>query len=423
MNFSKSTLWLAVAGLSTLPLQASALNFEEALALYTPANLQAYFPGYSAGQYSAAASALQGLSSNSSCRDWFHEGLPEGSSNAISCGAVIDPQLDSITGQIGGDYSALKIIIASYNTQTLTPIISQQIMQATSMRQADVISSALASAKGPKRAGGPQRFSLEGSAGTGLAAGNESVKNGWLAVSSSSVKNDFQLSRYDGDVNNFMGGVDFSIDPKLTVGVSVANETTKLNTPYNQGSIKAQSWTVAPYISYQLDQTLSLDASAGYAWGDQDVKWRLGTAARSTNQDLHRNFLAANLNGDQWVGDWQLSGKAGVIRAEETLDANASLLAGETKSRLTQMRLTGRAGYWVNDVMPYVSLTYVRDVQRSANFDKLPSELKDKTGLTATIGLDFFSRQGISGGLLFSTERGRSHLKNDIIMGNLSMRF
>jgi len=413
----------AIGGIAALPLSASALSISEALALYTPGNIAAYFPGYSAGQYSAASAAINtAFTTQSSCIQSFNEGLVPGTAAEAACSAYLIPALDAVTGLTDGDYSPLMIILFSYTTQALTPIISQQIQQATTIRQADTISSILNSG-GNSRRGGPRRVALDGS-NSGLAAGNAAAKwNGWVSATGNQVKNNLKGSAYDGDVNSFIGGVDYSLDQNWIVGLSLANERTDIATQYNGGSLKARSWTLAPYLSYRFSDNLSLDASAGYAWGDQDINWALGTISRTTNQGLERNFIAANLNADRWIGDWQLSGKAGVIRAEEQLDANTALLSGKIKNRLTQIKLNGRAGYWINDVMPYAALAYTRDVQQSSNFDKLPGELKDKDGWTATVGVDFYSKNGITGGVFYASEKGRSHLTNNVLMGNIAIRF
>ena len=421
-KIARATLTLGIVGVAAMPLPSSALTIAEALALFTPGNIAAYFPGYTPVQYSNAAAAINtAFTTQSSCIQHFNEGLVLDTAAEIACSAYLTPILDGITGLTGGDYSPLKIILTSYVTQVITPIVSQQIQQATSMRQADAISSVLNSA-GNSRRGGPSRVSLD--SGSGMAAGNVATKwNGWISATGNRVKNDFKNSAYDGDVDSFIGGVDYTFDQNWVAGLSLASERTDIATPYNGGSLKARSWTLAPYLSYRISNSLSLDASAGYAWGDQDINWSLGTSSRSTNQGLERNFFAVNLNTDRWIGDWQLSGKAGVIRAEEQLDANTSLLSDKVKSRLTQLKFNGRAGYWINDVMPYAALSYTRDVQQSSNFDKLPGELKDKDGWTATLGVDFFSRNGITGGVFYASEKGRSHLTNNVLMGSLSIRF
>lgn len=430
-NMKKKVLFVVLGGLAALPLAARAQNISDALALYTPANIASYFPGYSPAVYSYTAGVVQTqFTTNPNCIAWFNSGAfftpatfsAQGTACTVALGTqfqLFGPPLSTVS-----DFSSLIMILATYAIQVLTPIVSLQVQQSTTIRQAEVLSKVLGGIGSRPQAAGPQRVALDGRGSKGLAGGGAGPNlNGWISVTGNQIANDFKGSGYDGDVKGFIGGVDYTLGKDSVVGVSLASERTDLVTPYNNGSLGAKSWTLAPYLSYRFSERLTLDASAGYAWGNQHINWRFGTASRSANQNLSRKFIAANLNAERWIGDWQLSGKAGAIRAEEQLDANESLLAGKTTNRLTQLKLSGRAGCWISDMMPYASLAYTRDIQQGSQFDKLPSELKDKDGWTASLGLDLFSRQGITGGLMYSEERGRTHLTNKLLMGNLSVRF
>jgi hypothetical protein len=427
-RIKKYLAFTSLAGLASLPISTQAQTIPEALSLYTTANVAQYFPGFTALQYTNTVAAIRtAFTTNANCITYFNQGIfaPASATTAgTACAAFLDPNLDTATGlPPGTNYDALKVILTTYATRKLTPIISLQLQQATTIRQADTISNVLSSIGNQRRVTGPQRVALDGQPRTGMAAGGEPAKhNGWLAVSGTDIKNDFQRAGYDGDVASFIGGVDYTFDPQWVFGVSFANERSVLKTSYNTGRLQGRSFMAAPYLGYRINDMLSLDASAGLAYGNQNISWAFGANSRNTNQRLSRNFIAANLNADQWMGDWQLSGKGGLIRAEETLDANSDLLAGKVSNRLTQLKVAGRAGYWVKEVMPYAALGYTRDLQNSG-YDTLPTGLQDKDGWTATLGVDLFSRNGITGGVYYATEQGRSYLKNDVLMVNLAVRF
>ena len=73
--------------------------------------------------------------------------------------------------------------------------------------------------------------------------------------------------------------------------------------------------------------------------------------------------------------------------------------------------------------MPYASITFDQDVQQSAGYDKLPSGLNGKNGYSVTLGVDLFSMKNVTGGLAYTSEQGRSHLKNDSLMATVACRF
>jgi opacity protein-like surface antigen len=410
---------------------AQAMTILEAEALYTVANLQSYFPGFTALQYANTSAAINTAHTNASCVAWFNQGdifspMATSSAAGLACSAFLDPLLDAATGMPPGtDYSALKLIFASYTTRIMTPIISLQMQQATTFRQADTISNLLSGIGNPRAASGPKRFALNGDAGIkGMAAGDTPTRwNGWFTIAANDIKNDFVGAGYSGDVTNFMGGADYSLGQNWVVGVSFASERTKLATAYNKGSLQSDSIMLAPYLGYRIDDTWSVDASAGYAMGKSKVTWAFGTASRSTSVDLSRNFAAINLNAIKWIGDWQVTGRGGIIRSQEQFDANASLLSDKITNTLTKLKIGGRVGYWVNNVMPYASISFDQDLQQSSGYDKLPDQLKGKTGYSLTLGVDLFSMKNITGGIAYTSEQGRSHLKNDSLMGMVAYRF
>jgi hypothetical protein len=58
-----------------------------------------------------------------------------------------------------------------------------------------------------------------------------------------------------------------------------------------------------------------------------------------------------------------------------------------------------------------------------SNYDKLSPELKDKDGWNTNLGVDLVTKNGMTGGIYYSVDWGRSHLKSDGLMANLSVRF
>jgi len=298
-------------------------------------------------------------------------------------------------------------------------ITSAQVQRSTSIQQALIISNVLSSLSNTRMSAGRQRIPVGQS---GMAGGSSAGSlNVWLNGSSSDVGNNFDESRFSGDVTNAIGGIDYSLNKDLVVGVSLGRDRTKLNTLFNNSGLTSRATMIAPYASYQISDILSVDASLGYADGDADVRYN-GTV--TGNQGFTRNFAAANLNGNWWFNDLQLSGKLSYINAQEKMKQftdSASVTTAGAKNRIEQLRLGVQVGYWINGIMPYVSVAAVHDL--SAPSVQGINTGSDRDAWTASVGVNFFTQKALTASLSYTTEKGRSNSKNDMWMASLGYRF
>jgi len=298
-------------------------------------------------------------------------------------------------------------------------ITSAQVQRSTSIQQALIISNVLSSLSNTRMSAGPKRIPVGQS---GMAGGNSAGSlNVWLNGSSSDVGNNFDESRFSGDVTNAIGGIDYMVNRDLVVGVTLGRDRTKINTQYNDGGITSRATVVAPYMSYQFNDVISADASLGYATGDADVRYYGDVTG---NQGFKRNFAALNLNGNWWFNDLQVSGKLSYINAQEKLKAFTDVLSVTTpgsKNRIEQLRLGVQVGYWINGIMPYVSVAAVHDL--SAPSVQGINTGSDRDAWTASVGVNFFTHKALTASLSYTTEKGRSNSKNDMWMASLGYRF
>ncbi|MFA7278971.1 MAG: autotransporter outer membrane beta-barrel domain-containing protein [Sterolibacterium sp.] len=307
-----------------------------------------------------------------------------------------------------------------------TTAISSQVQRATTIQQAVTIINVLSSIANPRATVGPQRVALGDK--KGMAAGEPTAKwNAWMNASRGYIANTFANifadTRFDGNVDNWIGGMDYGINKDLVVGVSVGYDRTKLDTHYNKGNFKSEGYMFAPYVSYQINKMFSIDAVAGYADGDTDLRSN-AFGLITAKQDFERNFAAINLSAVQWIDDaWQLTGKVSYISAEEKLkhytDSSNAFVAGQT-NRLEQFRLGAQVGYWANGIMPYIGLTYINDV--NAPSTGLINVSNSKEAYSVATGVNVFGKD-VMGSLSYTSERGRSHSRNNVLMGSVSYRF
>jgi hypothetical protein len=289
--------------------------------------------------------------------------------------------------------------------------VNTQIQRATSVQQAMTISNVLSSIINRSAFAGPRRTALSNKGG--MAAGDETPAwNAWFNISGSDIGN---KSNYDGSVQNYIGGIDYAFNKSLVVGLSLGQD--RANVDLASFNMNSSGLMLAPYISYQFDDIYSADASLGYAKGDTRF-----SSAQNGSQDFARNFAAINLNANWWFDDWQLSGKTSYISAAERTK-DFSTFAGNNY-RMEQLRLGAQLGYWTQNVMPYVGVTYINDIKTPVTPDG-SAILTDKPGKAAinlSLGINVFAHKTLIGGIVYSSEQ-RSNSKNNTLMANIGYRF
>lgn len=378
--------------------------------------------------------------SSAGCAGVGTSSYPNHNANTLSsCLSAVSSALASqgSTAQLAGALAVHKVIGAPYTipgsvvsvnskdvqppppppSQTKPPTFLPQILRATSLQQANTISNVAGNASSPralKTPGAPIRVSLGNE--KGMAAGDAPSKlNAWVNASDTTIGSSASASTFDGNVTNAIGGIDYRFSDKLVAGVSVGYDRVSLDfksAVLANSGLSSNGWMVAPYASYQINDIFSVDGSCGYADGDVDKKM----SGVITPNGYTRNFLALNLNANYWVGDWQLTGKANYIQAEEK---------EATTSRMETIRLGGQIGYWIGGIMPYASLTYVRDLKVSNGVISggTPFTSPDDDAWIASVGANLFSKGALSGGISYTQEFDRADSKNHTFMANIGYRF
>lgn len=279
-----------------------------------------------------------------------------------------------------------------------------QLIATTSLQHVLSISNAL-SARSTMRLGPPPgtRTSDAGQR-VGLAGGGAADKwNVWASLVGD--KSEYTgANRFTTNATNTVFGLDYAISPVTTVGLSAAFDDANgvmgaANNYTTTGS------TVAPYVAVQLSKDWSLDGTVG--WGSTQL-----VDVRSVSK-ADRLFYGANLSYASWSGDWQIIGKGSFFHGEEKY-ANST-------NKIDQWRLGAQVGYWMNGVMPYAGLAFSNDSLSSAD------ATKGDPGTSAalwTLGVSFMSlKSGLTAGVSYNKESGRSDSNRSSLMANLNYRF
>lgn len=306
-------------------------------------------------------------------------------------------------------------------------LASRTQITATSFAQASAISSSLAM---QQPMAGPQQTARTGL--RGMSAGTGAGKwNVWSNLSlndtsqSYTALNNFK-SHSKTEVTTGVLGVDYGLTPAVVLGLSAAYDDgdgrgrnfAPLETTNASDS---RGYLFAPYVGWQIDQNLTLDASAG--WGRGRLETDSGTEATAS-----RWFGAANLNYSRWLGNWQFAGRASYLHGVEdygdTRLNGAKFLGTGARNTLGQLRLNVQAGYWMGGLMPHVSLAYANDVRRKTTLSAAPGNPIGRAGWLLGAGVNFFSlKDAVTGGVVYHQELGRSHQQFHSLMANISLRF
>jgi outer membrane autotransporter protein len=279
---------------------------------------------------------------------------------------------------------------------------------------------------GSTAAAGISRYALGGQTGQAAAAGAPRW-NLWAAYSYVDVGYSFQPLQSGGHANLVLGGIDYMISNNLIAGVAVTDERTRIDTPFNGGKISGNGNTVAPYLGWRINRDWTLDASLGF--GDT----RLSTTDNSVaggitgSNKVSRTMGTLGLAYNQAMGRWLLTGKGSLLAVENRFSSftlsNNTFVNGSTV-RTTQARLGGQAAYNAGNIVPFFGLTYIYDLERTEQAAiGGQSAANDRDGWQIRAGLNIRSAGALYGGIVLSSEVGRSQVKNDQLLVNVGVRF
>lgn len=304
------------------------------------------------------------------------------------------------------------------------PATSAATIAATSFTQILAISNGVSGRFRSLGGGGPIQVGDTGV--KSLAAGGAAKPwNVWASATNVGNRQSYSAGaatiKNDSDAFTTVVGGDYALSPTLFAGVSAAFDRAN-GSVNNSGAVSTMTgkgYTVAPYLGWQLSKELALDASAGLGSGTL-------YSAGATEAEADRMFVGANLSYGQWIGNMQLTGKFGYLHAEEkygdSKTSGATNAGSAATSKIDQMRAAIQAGWWMNGVMPYVGLAYSADVRRTTTV--VASDPIGKDAWIWTAGVNFFSlASGVTGGIAYNQEEGRTNQKNNSLMANINLRF
>ena len=300
-----------------------------------------------------------------------------------------------------------------------------QGINTTAGLQTQAISRAIGARFGLNSQGGP----IASSGNTGLAAGGVAQRwNVWGSLEQSDTDVSYKVVankiKGNSDVQNTILGADYSLNPAMVVGLSLAfdrGDSWSRNVTGGGNKIKSDTdgYLVSPYFGYQINKEFAFDASVGFGNGD--------FSNNTSTADIDRWFAGANLSYNRWVNNLQFSGKISYLHGEEDFSdlkqraTGARVLNSGGENKVDQIGLGAQISYWMNGVMPFAGLAYTSNVHRvSAGGD----DPIGRDSFVATLGVNFISvANKVTGGIRYDQEFTRKNSDNQVISANINFRF
>ena len=256
---------------------------------------------------------------------------------------------------------------------------------------------------------------------SGLSAGDSAKGiSGWASITSGNISDDTVGLDYDSDTRNFAVGFDTQVNKKLLTGVSLSYSNTTVDSDFNNGESDGDTYTLAPYVAYKIDDTFSIDGSLGYSWAKTDLERNNGTVTGT--QDGTSYFYTVNAKATHWYDNLNVSGRVGYLYLNSDQDGfteSDSTVVASSDNELGQLQLNASVAYYTENVMPYFSVTYENDLTST----DIVGAANDENGLVYNIGASFYNSGAISGGVAYSQVSGRDNIDNNSISANIAMQF
>jgi len=264
---------------------------------------------------------------------------------------------------------------------------------------------------------------LRYTADSGLNAGDLPFNYGaWASYSYSDYDNDLSSTAFDGHTHSVLAGVDFAPWENTVLGIALGYENSDIDTRFNRGNQETDGFTVAPYFGWLLNDILSIDASVGWSWLDNDqFRTPLGTTTRITSSpDGDRWFGMLNLNGATTWNNWILGARTGFLVAKNTTDAfveSDGTTVAEVESRLGQLNIGGDIAYSLGEWEPFARLIYEYDYQLTeiTVVGGGPQPSNDDDNFVVGAGIRYFNANGWTGNLEWNKRLGREDFDEDTI--------
>jgi hypothetical protein len=253
----------------------------------------------------------------------------------------------------------------------------------------------------------------------GMAAGGGDTRwNVWGAANYTSFGYSFQPMKSSGHGDAVFGGIDYTFGNNIILGTAVTLERSRIGTDFNNGHVRGDGHSIAPYIAIPLNNNWTVDATIGVGKTNLDST----VSGVTESVDDKRTFRALSLSYFREYQRWQFVGKGSYLASEDHFSQTAT--APSSHFRMEQLRLGAQAGYDMGTAVPFFATYYISDIGSS----RQPSAggqnpANDRDAWQIQLGVNLGGRGPVSGGVTLFSELSRSQVRNDAILANIAYRF
>jgi hypothetical protein len=329
-------------------------------------------------------------------------------------------------------------------------VTATQTLQAATAQTVGVISSRISTARQEsamrKNSDGISVTALslnnDGSKGhIGLAGGNASKGIGvWAQGKWTEIDYSPAPMAFDGDITTAMFGIDKSFkNGRLLIGLAAGVEDQDMVTKFNNGTIKADGFLIAPYVSLNLKRGFSVDATIGMAEIDYDLTRKDPTTAElftgSTSADRYFGAFMVNYNKSKKIKKAVISLglTAGMNKSRETKDAfdetgttGTLIKKGKNTGSVTQATASAEVGLLFKHFEPFINGKMEWDTHKTAAAAVGASQVQptvDDEGYRIGGGLNVFLGQKGTATISYDTVAGRDDYSESSVTGRLRLDF
>lgn len=281
-------------------------------------------------------------------------------------------------------------------------LVTQSTAGAASAQVAGLVGGAVSTVVSPAPGGAPAAPSTASHNGngtisfnsrqTGLAAGNAPKAGVWFQGGYTFMDGDDTGGEFDGNVINFLLGMDYKIKPNMVAGVALGYEDLDIDTSFNNGTFEGQGFGITPYFGMGLTPQWSIQILGGYTAVEYDTDRNNGAITSSFDAD--RFFGSAAVVGNFKLSDKIIAApKLSILHlAEEqdgTTDSAGNVTTGEHID-LGRISFGGTLTYLAGKYSPYIRALGEYDYAKedAVNLGGGNFSSDDKAGINASIGLN-----------------------------------
>jgi len=305
---------------------------------------------------------------------------------------------------------------ASDSQSLANNLVTQTTATAASTQVASIVGTAVAAAIAPP-VGAPTVLSHSGYDGkitsyfntrqTGVSAGNSPKSGFWVQGGYTSVEGTDTGGEFDGDVMNFLVGVDTKPSSNSVVGVAIGYEDLDIDTPFNTGTFAGTGFGITPYFGMSLSPSVSVQFLGGWTSIEYDTTRNSGAITSSFDAD--RIFGSASITGNVMLSkDFNLKPKATLLYVTEdqdsTTDSSGIAVASQTLD-LGRISFGGTLSYMGDKASPYVRVMgeYDYQIEDAVDLGNGNFSSNDDTGIAGAVGVNLNLGNGLAGNLEISS--------------------